>query len=934
MFHSLKPFWFVSLALLIGGYLVAMAQPPQVEAYTPAELSVEDRQEIQDLLPGHYVKASNSEEADLFGFSVAIHGNTAVVGAIWEDSHATGINGDQNNNLAPDSGAVYVFVQNSEGEWSQQAYLKASNTDAGDKFGQSVAIYGDTIVVGAYAESSNATGVNGNQTDNSANEAGAAYVFVRNDETWSQQAYLKASNAEAGDWFGDMVAIAGDTIVVGAKKEDSNATGVNDNQNDNSNPWAGAAYVFQRTGTEWNQEAYLKASNSNASDEFGEAIAITLYPQPMVVIGAHGESSNATGVDGNQDDNSMSGAGAAYVFVRSEETWSQQAYLKASNTDTNDFFGFSVAFYGPRLVVGAPLEASNATGVNGDQSDNSAQGAGAVYLFYWNGEIWEQEAYIKASNTHSNDSFGQSVAIDGYHIVAGAWREDSSATGVDGDEQDESMSNAGAAYLFTFESGVWSQEAYLKASNTETDDQFGLSLALSNGQVWVSAVGEDSQATGIDGNQDDNSAPSAGAIYTFDQTDLATYPLTVHLTGTGVGEVVTNLGEIQCGITCTAHFSEGSLVNLEAIAPVGSVFTGWSGAITGTNPVAALQINMTQTITASFYLTNTNTYTITPTAGTGGTISPNTPQTVNEGGSLLFTITPQQGYSIADVAVDGVSQGAVESYLFEEITADHTISASFTINQYELTVVKEGTGVGLVTSDPAGIHCGEDCAETLDFGTVITLTAEANVGSTFAGWNGACSGTSACVVTIEQAETITATFTLNQYELTVTHEGTGAGVIISDPAGINCGGDCAETLDFGTVITLTAVANVGSTFAGWSGACSGTAACVLTIEQTEVVTATFTLNQYELTVVKAGTGTGLVTSDPAGINCGDDCAEELDFGTVVTLTATAANDSTFIGWSGACSGIGVCVVTVEEAESVTATFTFQPKIYLPVILRP
>jgi hypothetical protein len=178
---------------------------------------------------------------------VAVSGDTVVVGAQFEDSNATGVNGDQTDNSASASGAAYVFVRN-ETSWSQQAYLKASNTDGGDFFGGSVAVSGDTVVVGADSESSNATGVNGDQSNNFEIASGAAYVFVRNGTSWSQQAYLKASNNERGDIFGRSVAVSGDTVVVGAQQEDSNATGVNGTESDNSAPLAGAAYVFTGLG--------------------------------------------------------------------------------------------------------------------------------------------------------------------------------------------------------------------------------------------------------------------------------------------------------------------------------------------------------------------------------------------------------------------------------------------------------------------------------------------------------------------------------------------------------------------------------------------------------------------------------------------------------------------------------------------------------------
>ncbi|MGH6819950.1 MAG: FG-GAP repeat protein, partial [Methylocella sp.] len=203
--------------------------------------------------------------------------------------------------------------------FAQQAYLKASNTGPSDQFGYSVAISGDTLVVGAPSEDSKATGVDGDQSDNSITDAGAAYVFVRSGATWSQQAYLKASNTGSDDQFGYSVAISGDTLVVAAPSEASNATGVDGDQSDNSAADSGAAYVFARSGTTWSQQAYLKASNTDSGDQFGWSVAIS---GDSVVVGAYLEASNATGVDGNQSDNSALEAGAAYVFARSGATWS------------------------------------------------------------------------------------------------------------------------------------------------------------------------------------------------------------------------------------------------------------------------------------------------------------------------------------------------------------------------------------------------------------------------------------------------------------------------------------------------------------------------------------------------------------------------------------------------------------------------------------
>ena len=273
---------------------------------------------------------------------------------------------------------------------AHQAYLKAPNADMGDFFGSRVAISGDTLVVGVNGEASNQTTITNGPTasaDNSAPIAGAVYVFTRSGTAWSQQAYLKAPNAEAGDAFGSSVAISGDTLVVGATGEDSNQTTITNGttaSTDNSAIGAGAAYVFTRSGTTWSQQAYLKAPNAEINDQFGIVVAIS---GDTVVVGALQESSNQTTITNGttaSTDNSAIGAGAAYVFTRSGTTWSQQAYLKASNAEANDQFGLTVAISGETIVVGARGEDSNQTTItNGAtaSADNTASDAGAVYVF-------------------------------------------------------------------------------------------------------------------------------------------------------------------------------------------------------------------------------------------------------------------------------------------------------------------------------------------------------------------------------------------------------------------------------------------------------------------------------------------------------------------------------------------------------------------------
>jgi uncharacterized repeat protein (TIGR02543 family) len=175
------------------------------------------------------------------------------------------------------------------------------------------------------------------------------------------------------------------------------------------------------------------------------------------------------------------------------------------------------------------------------------------------------------------------------------------------------------------------------------------------------------------------------------------------------------------------------------------------------------------------------------------------------------------------------------------MSAAQSVTASFNPVNYALTVSKTGTGSGTVTSSPAGISCGSDCSESYASGTSVTLTAAAASGSTFAGWSGACTGTSStCTVSMSAAQSVTATFNPVSYGLTVTKTGTGSGTVTSSPAGISCGSDCSENYAAGTSVTLTAAAATGSTFAGWSGACSGSSStCTVSMSAAQSVTAGF-----------------------------------------------------------------------------------------------
>jgi hypothetical protein len=294
--------------------------------------------------------ASDAVAHAFFGWSVAISGETIVVGAHQDDDTARG------------SGSAYVFVR-SGSTWMEQTKLTASDGAARDYFGYSVAISGETIVVGAY------------QYDGS----GAAYVFVRHGTRWIQQAKLTADDGAGADLFGSSVAIHGETVVVGASGDDY---------------YKGAAYVFVRRGGHWFQKAKLTAQGGAPPDQFGFSVAIS---GETIVVGA------------NQADGSK---GSVCVFARDGGSWTQQTKLNANDGEEGDRFGNSVAIRDETIVVGAYADA--------DHGSNS----GAAYVFVGSGRHWFQQSKLMAQDGAANDQFGTSVAISGETIVVGAWGDD------------------------------------------------------------------------------------------------------------------------------------------------------------------------------------------------------------------------------------------------------------------------------------------------------------------------------------------------------------------------------------------------------------------------------------------------------------------------------------------------------------------------------
>jgi uncharacterized repeat protein (TIGR02543 family) len=415
------------------------------------------------------------------------------------------------------------------------------------------------------------------------------------------------------------------------------------------------------------------------------------------------------------------------------------------------------------------------------------------------------------------------------------------------------------------------------------------------------------------------------AIQTFALT--ITPPTNGTITGTGI-----NCGTGGTG-DCTETFNYNTVVPLTATPAANYDFAGWTGACTGTG---ACSVTMTaaRTVGATFTIKR---YTLTVGSPTGGTITgsgincgtggTDCSEIYDHGTVVALTQTPATGYNFGNWTGDCSGTGACSVTM----TAARAVGAIFTIQRFTLTVTAPTNG----TITGTGINCGTggtgDCTQDFDYNTVVPLTATPVTGYNLGGWTGACSGTGACSVTMTQARTVGATFTIQRFTLTVTPPTNGT---VTGP-GILCGPgnpDCSETYDYNTVVALTAAPATGYDFGGWTGACTGTGACSVTMTAARTVGASFTIQRHTLTVSPQPTN-GTVTG--TGITCGSggtDCTETFNYGTVVALTATPATGYDFGAWTGACTGTGACSVTMTAARTVAASFV--PKRYTLTVTRP
>jgi len=396
--------------------------------------------EMQKLL------ASDGAAEDHFGWSVSLDGDTALIGAACDDYN----------------GSVYVFIRTGTA-WTQQAKLTASDGAAWEFFGASVSLSGDTALIGAQADD---------------DYKGSAYVFTRTGTAWTQQAKLTASDGAAEDYFG-YVSLDGNTALIGASGDDDN--GID----------SGSAYMFTRTDTTWTQQAKLTASDGAAEDIFSTSVSLS---GDTALIGAVGDDDN--GID----------SGSAYMFTRTDTTWTQQAKLTASDGAAGDIFGY-VALYNDIALIGAPRD-----NVNGNWS-------GSAYVFTRTGTTWTQQAKLLPSDGATNDSFGGSVSLDGDTALIDARGDDDAK---------------GSAYVFTRTDTTWTQQAKLTASDGAAED-------------YLDCVSLDGNTALIGSYCDDDNGNASGSAYVFIR-DGGTPSLTYNIVGgLGVHLKITNNGTANAG---------------------------------------------------------------------------------------------------------------------------------------------------------------------------------------------------------------------------------------------------------------------------------------------------------------------------------------------------------------------------------------------------
>lgn len=395
--------------------------------------------------------ASDRAAGDRFGTSVCISGNTAIVGAYYEDEDELG------NNTLLDAGAAYIFELKS-GTWKETAKLVASDRASEDFFGHSVSISGTTAIIGAPREDEDSDGLN------SIPNTGSVYVFELQSGNWTETAKLTVSERAEYDNFGYSLDIDNDKIIIGAEKYgDTDING-------DFFFWSGAAYIFELQSNIWTETAKLLASDRADGDYFGVSVGIS---GNTAVVGAEFEDEDSF------ENNTLDNTGSTYVFELQSGVWSETTKLVASDREFAESFGKSVDIDGDKIIIGAPYDS------NDDEDGNYLASTGSAYIFELQSGVWTETTKLLASDYGYDDSFGNSVKIENNRVIIGAYRDDENAYG------DEPLAISGSVYLFELQSGIWNQTFKLDASDRDYFDSFGWCVGLSGDKIIVGAIMQD-----------------------------------------------------------------------------------------------------------------------------------------------------------------------------------------------------------------------------------------------------------------------------------------------------------------------------------------------------------------------------------------------------------------------------------------------------------
>jgi hypothetical protein len=373
------------------------------------------------------------------------------------------VGADQDDDNGEASGSVYVYVR-SDGVWTEQQKITADDGAEDDYFGVSVSISDDTLVVGAQSD------------DDKGNSSGSAYVYVRSGGVWTEQQKITADDGAAGDNFGRRVSISGDTVVVGANNDDD--LGNN----------SGSVYVYVRSGGVWTEQQKLTADDGAAGDEFGHDVSIS---GDTLVVGTPEDEDNGTR------------SGSAYVYVRSGGVWTEQQKITADDGAAGDYFGRSVSISDDTLVVGAHAD------------DDKGSDSGSAYVYVRSDGVWTEQQKITADDGAGGDDFGVSVSISGDTLVVGAHQTD-----------DKGL-QSGSAYVYVRSGGGWTEQQKITANDGATNDEFGRCVSISDDTVVVGA------------REDDDKGSASGSAYVHTLLALCTQQ------GTCICE--TGYGDADCG---------------------------------------------------------------------------------------------------------------------------------------------------------------------------------------------------------------------------------------------------------------------------------------------------------------------------------------------------------------------------------------------------